>query len=65
MLSADIAAGASVDYYVAFTASERAEVERQAAGYRYVLVVIDGHLRATDGSSVLQLGPPRKDSDRD
>lgn len=60
-----VAVGSTLDYYVEFNASGRADVEKQAAGYRYVLVVMDGRLRVTDGSTALQIGPPAADSDRD
>jgi hypothetical protein len=60
-----VAAGATLDYYVEFNASGRADVEKQQPGYRYVLVVMDGRLRVTDGSTALQIGPPAADDDRD
>jgi hypothetical protein len=64
-LLAVAAPGATLDYYVEFNASGRADVEKQQTGYRYVLVVMDGRLRVTDGSASLQLGPPEADADRD
>jgi hypothetical protein len=59
------AAGAPLDYYVEFNASGRADVEKQASGYRFVLVAMDGRLRVADGSMALQLGPPAADEGRD
>src|SRR5262249_19999668 len=60
-----VAAGVTLDYYAEFNASGRADVEKQQPGYRYVLVVMDGRLRVTDGSTAVQIGPPAADQDRD
>jgi hypothetical protein len=60
-----VAAEATLDHYVEFNASGRADVEMQQRGYRYVLVVMDGRLRVTDGVAALQIGPPADDNDRD
>lgn len=56
-LLTSVPAGSSVDYYEDFNASERRDVDAQARGFRYVLVVMDGQLSATDGTRTERLAP--------
>jgi hypothetical protein len=55
------ARGATVEYYVEFNASSRADVDEQARGYRFILVAMDGVIRWSDGSSAEQVRPPDDD----
>jgi hypothetical protein len=56
---ARLVSGASLDYYTAFHASSRAEVDLRARATRFVLVVMDGQLLVTDGADVTeQVRPP-------
>jgi hypothetical protein len=60
-----IPAGGAVEYYEAFNASGPRDVDAQARGYPFVLVVVDGFLRASDGTNVEALDAPREDAPRE
>ena len=60
-----VPARSAIDYYRAFNASERSDVVSQARGRRYVLVTMDGEVRATDGVTVTRALPPADDAARD
>jgi hypothetical protein len=62
---AGLLAAAPLDYYVEFNASARADVDAQARGHRYVLVVMDGELLVSDGVSATQVLPPQDDTARE
>jgi hypothetical protein len=55
----------SVDYYRDFNASTRADVEAQSRGARYVLLVMDGHVDLTDGTTVDRILPLADDAARE
>jgi len=60
-----VPAQGAVEYYRDFNRSSRNDVDAQARGVPYVLVVIDGQIRATDGRVVERLGAPLTDAPRE
>lgn len=61
----DISPQGVVDYFREFNRSGRADVEQQSSGMAYVIVIIDGQLRVTDGRRVERLLAPEDDAPRE
>jgi len=55
----------AVEYFEEFNASGRADVDAQSRAFPYVLVVIDGQMRATDGHVAERLDAPLTDAPRE
>ena len=64
-LLTNVSAHGFIEYYEEFNASGRSDVDAQSAGAKYVLVVIDGHMRATDGRVAERLDAPLEDAPRE
>jgi hypothetical protein len=52
-----IAAHGALDYFVEFNASGRGDVDAQVKGHPYVLISLDGRLKASDGATAWEIRP--------
>jgi len=60
-----VAPGGKVDYFEAFNASGRADVDAQSASQTFVIVAMDGALKVSDGSRAERVVPSGNDAERD